>query len=78
MNYSTSSVPFNNLNGKDWMAKEMSIDPAYDITMHTAAGEGEQQEEEGTTDVGLLYQRFQDKVEKKLIQGNRKADPKAA
>ena len=40
-NASTSSVPFNNLNNKDWLAREMAIEPAFDITVHTAAGDTE-------------------------------------
>ena len=62
-NASTSSVPFGNLNNKDWLARDMAIDPAFDITVQTA----DQEEEEGTVDVNVLYERFQEKVEKNLI-----------
>ena len=48
----------------------MAIDPAFDITVNTASGEPE--EEEGTADFKVLYDRFNDKVNKNLIQGNRK------
>jgi len=51
-NASVASVPFNNLNNKDWLAREMAIDPAFDITVHTG------EEEEDTVDVKLLYSRF--------------------
>ena len=34
-NASVSSVPLEALNNKDWLAREMGIDPAYDITVHT-------------------------------------------
>ncbi len=56
-NASTSSVPFNNLNNKDWLAREMAIEPAFDITVHTAAGDTEA-EEESLIDTKQLYQRF--------------------
>ena len=72
-NASTSSVPFVNLNNKDWLARDMAIDPAFDITVHTAAGDGVE-EEEDTVDANVLYQRFQEKINKNLIQGNRKAE----
>ena len=48
----------------------MSIEPAFDVTVATSAD----QEEEGSIDINLLYQRFQEKVGKNLIQGNRKND----
>ena len=53
-NASTSSVPFVNLNNKDWLARDMAIDPAFDITVHTAAGDGVE-EEEDTVDANVLY-----------------------
>ena len=71
-NASVASVPFNNLNNKDWLARDMAIDPAFDITVHTA------EEEEDTVDVNQLYNRFQEKMAMNQIQGNRKADPKTA
>ena len=54
-NASVSSVPLEALNNKDWLAREMGIDPAYDITVHTL---NDQEEEEATPDVNLLYERF--------------------
>jgi hypothetical protein len=48
-NASTSSVPFNNLTNKDWLARDMAIEPAFDITLHTATNEMDG-EEEGTVD----------------------------
>jgi len=47
-NAAVSSVPLNALNSKDFKAAEMAIDPAFDITVHTAA---DVDEEEDTTDV---------------------------
>lgn len=74
-NASVSSVPFNCLNNKDWLAREMAIDPAFDITLHTAADSNQENpEDEETVDINLLYTRFQDKIDKNLIQGNRKVD----
>ena len=70
-NASVASVPFNNLNNKDWLAREMAIDPAFDITVHTA------EEEEDTVDMNQLYARFQEKMAMNQIVGNRKADAKA-
>ena len=69
-NASVASVPFNNLNNKDWLARDMAIDPAFDITVHTA------EEEEDTVNVNDLYARFQEKMQMNQIVGNRKADPK--
>ena len=69
-NASVASVPFNNLNNKDWLARDMAIDPAFDITVHTA------EEEEDTVDVNQLYARFQEKLNMNQIVGNRKADGK--
>ena len=71
-NASVASVPFGALNMKDWHAREMAIDPAFDITVHTAADAIE--EEEDTVDVNVLRERFTEKINKNLIQGNRKAD----
>ena len=34
-NASVSSVPLAAMTNKDWLAREMAIDPAYDITVHT-------------------------------------------
>ena len=34
-NASVSSVPLAALTNKDWLAREMGIDPAFDITVHT-------------------------------------------
>ena len=62
-NAAVSSVPLNALNSKDFKQAEMAIDPAYDITVHTADAE----DEEDTTDVNVLYQRFQNKIEQNLI-----------
>ena len=73
-NASTSTVPFNKLNNKDWLARDMAIDPAYDISVLTAAYEDGTEEDDTTVDVKVLYDRFQDKVSKNLIQANRKAD----
>ena len=72
-NASTSSVPFELLKNKDWPAKDLSIDPAYDIQVASAATEGEP-EEEDTIDTKVLYERFLDKVDKNLIQVIRKGD----
>ena len=69
-NASVASVPFNHLNNKDWLARDMAIDPAFDITVQTA------EEEEDTVDVNQLYARFQEKIESNQIQGNRKVDVK--
>ena len=63
-NASVSSVPLGSLINKDWLAREMNIDPAFDITVHT---QNDQEEEEATPDVNLLYERFQEKVERNLI-----------
>ena len=62
-NASISYIPFYKLNQKDWTAREMSIEPAFDVTVATSAD----QEEEGSIDINLLYQRFQEKVGKNLI-----------
>lgn len=62
-NYSTSYVPFDLLNLKDWTAKEMQIDPVSEIKIESATGEGDHDEEE-TIDTKELYQRFLDKIEK--------------
>lgn len=72
-NASTSYVPFEMLNHKDWLAKDMQIDPVYDVQVASAAGEGEAEEEE-TIDTKVLYERFLDKVDKNLIQVVRKGD----
>lgn len=61
------------LNHKDWLAKDMQIDPVYDVQVASAAGEGEAEEEE-TIDTKVLYERFLDKVDKNLIQVVRKGD----
>ncbi len=53
-NASTSSVPFADLNNKDWLARDMAIEPAFDITVHTAAGDTEA-EEESLIDTKQLY-----------------------
>ena len=71
-NASVSSIPFNKLNSKDWLAREMAIEPAYDITVASTVDQPD--EEEGSVDVNVLYARFNEKVEKNLIQGNRKLD----
>ena len=71
-----SSVPFGQLNSKDWLARDMAIDPAFDITVHTAADSNTEAEEEETTDIHLLYKKFHEKMDQNLIQGNRKADQK--
>ena len=73
-NASTSSVPFNALTNKDWLARDMAIDAPYDITMRTTDDNGE--EEDAVLDVDTLYKRFQEKLEKNLIQCNRKAEVK--
>ena len=74
-NPSTSMVPFAKLNNKDWLARDMGIDAAYDISVLTAANEeGIEGQEEDTVNVKTLYDRFQDKVNKGLIQPVRKAD----
>lgn len=65
-------MPMDMLKNKDWQAREMSIDPAYDVQVATADGDYEQ--EEDTVDTKVLYQRFQEKVDKNLIQATRKAD----
>ena len=67
-NASVSTIPFNRLTNKDWHARDMAIEPAYDVTVDTG------EEEEGSTDINVLYSRFQDKVDKNLISGNRKQD----
>lgn len=68
-------VPFAKLNNKDWLARDMGIDAAYDISVLTAANEeGIEGQEEDTVNVKTLYDRFQDKVNKGLIQPVRKAD----
>ena len=72
-NASVSSVPLAAMTNKDWLARDMNIDPAFDITVHT---QNDQEEEEATPDVNLLFERFQEKVERNLIQGNRKNDQK--
>ncbi len=63
-NASIASIPFYKLTLKDWTAREMSIEPAFDVTVATTA---DQEEEEGSIDINLLYQRFQEKVGKNLI-----------
>lgn len=72
-NASTSSVPFQMLSNKDWLAKDMSIDPAYDVQIQSAAADGEPDEED-TVDTKVLYERFMDKVDKNMIQVIRKGD----
>ena len=69
--YFYGSVYFNSLNNKDWLARDMAIDPAFDITVHTA------EEDEDTVDVNQLYNTFQKKMLQNQIVGNRKADGKA-
>lgn len=54
-NAAVSSVPLNQLNNKDWLAKDMAIDPAFDITVNTAADSITEADEEETADVNLLY-----------------------
>ena len=71
-NASTSSVPFAMLSNKDWLAKDMQIDPAYDVQV-MGAPDGEP-EEEDTIDTKVLYERFLDKVDKNQIQVIRKGD----
>jgi len=51
-NASIASIPFYKLTLKDWTAREMSIEPAFDVTMATTA---DQEEEEGSIDINLLY-----------------------
>ena len=72
-NASTSSVPFEQLKTKDWLARDMMIDPAYEVTVMSGTADGEP-EEEDTVDTKVLYERFLDKVDKNLIQVTRKAD----
>ena len=69
-NASVSTIPFNKLTNKDWHARDMAIEPAFDVTVETSAATGE--DEEGSTDTNVLYRRFQEKVERNLITGNRK------
>lgn len=70
-NASISAIPFTKLTQKDWLARDMAIEPAYEITVDTTA---DQEEEEGSVDVNTLYDRFQDKIAKDMIRGNRKND----
>ena len=51
-NASTSSVPFTSLNCKDWLSRDMNIDPAFDVVAHTA---DQDEEEEATPSTQVLY-----------------------
>jgi len=59
-----STMPMEMLKNKDWQAKEMSIDPAYEIQL-ASTEDGEQ--EEDTNDKRVLYQRFLEKKDRGMI-----------